>query len=61
MIAREILIFVGAIATFCSRVAAYLALFHGQAPLKDILSNAFAALIGLYAGRFVERRLADGR
>lgn len=61
MILREVFIFVGAIAAFSSAVAAYLVVFHGEAVLKEILSTAFAAVIGLYAGRFVERRLADGR
>ena len=58
---RELFIFVGALAAFSSAVAAYLAVFHGEAAPKEILSTAFAAVIGLYAGRFVERRLADGR
>ena len=61
MILREVFIFVAAFAAFASAVAAYLIAFHGEAPLKEILSTAFAAVIGLYAGRFIERRLADGR
>ena len=61
MIWRELLIFVAASAAFASAVAAYLAVFHGEATLKEILSTAFAAVIGLYVGRFIERRLADGR
>lgn len=58
---REIFIFVAAFAAFASAVAAYLAVFHGEATVKDVLATAFAAVIGLYVGRFIERRLADGR
>ncbi len=61
MILRELFIIVAAFAAFASAVAAYLAVFHGEAPLKEILSTAFAAVIGLYVGRYIERRLADGR
>ncbi|WAT18470.1 hypothetical protein OZN62_02495 [Aurantiacibacter sp. MUD11] len=61
MILREIFIFVAAFAAFASAVAAYLAAFHGEASLKEVLSTAFAAVVGLYVGRFIERRLADGR
>ena len=57
---RELFIFVAAFAAFASAVAAYLAAFHGEAPLKEILSTAFAAVIGLYVGRYVERRLING-
>ena len=56
MIVRELFIFIAAFAAFASAVAAYLMAFHGEAPLKEILSKAFAAVIGLYVGRFVERR-----
>ena len=58
--ARELFIFVAAFAAFASAVAAYLTAFHGEAPLKEILSTAFAAVIGLYVGRYVERRLING-
>ena len=61
MILRELIILVAACALFAGGVAAYLAAFHGAAPLKETLSTAFAAVIGLYAGRYLERRLADGR
>ena len=61
VIARELFILVAAFAAFASAVAAYLAAFHGEAPLKDILSTAFAAVVGLYAGRYLERRLGHGR
>lgn len=62
MIVRELFILLAAFAAFASAVAAYLAVFHGEAPLKDILSTAFAAVIGLYVGRYFERRrLAHGR
>ena len=58
--ARELFIFVAAFAAFASAVAAYLAAFHGEVSLKEILSTAFAAVIGLYVGRYVERRLING-
>ncbi|AXK42667.1 hypothetical protein [Erythrobacter aureus] len=58
--ARELFIFVAAFAAFASAVAAYLVAFHGEASLKEILSTAFAAVIGLYVGRYVERRLING-
>lgn len=61
MILRELLILIAAFAVFASVVAAYLAVFHGAASLKEVLSTAFAAVIGLYVGRYIERRLADGR
>ena len=61
MIAREILIFLAAFAAFASAVAAYLMAFHGSVTVKEVLSTAFAAVVGLYAGRYLERRLARGR
>ncbi len=61
MIARELLIFIAAFAAFASAIAAYLAAFHGSVTAKEVLSTAFAAVIGLYAGRYLERRLARGR
>ena len=60
VILREILILVAAVAAFASAVAAYLAAFHGEATLKEILSTAFAAVIGFYVGRYLERRLIRG-
>ena len=60
MILREFFIFVLAFAAFASAVAAYLLAFHGQSTLKEILSTAFAAVVGLYVGRYVERRLING-
>ncbi len=60
MIAREIFIFVLAFAAFASAVAAYLFTFHGESSLKEVLSTAFAAIIGLYAGRYLEHRLTHG-
>ncbi|GMN13669.1 hypothetical protein [Altererythrobacter sp. MTPC7] len=57
---REIFIFVAAFAAFASAVAAYLLAFHGQSTLKEILSTAFAAVIGLYAGRYLQHRLTHG-
>lgn len=61
MIARELFIFIAAFAAFASAVAAYLVAFHGSLTVKEVLSTAFAAVIGLYAGRYLERRLARGR
>lgn len=60
MILRELFILVAAVAAFASAVAAYLAAFHGEVSLKEILSTAFAAVVGLYAGRYLERRLIRG-
>jgi uncharacterized membrane protein YfcA len=60
VILRELFIIVASFAMFASAVAAYLVVFHGEANLKDILSTAFAAVIGLYAGRYLERRLTRG-
>jgi len=60
VIARELFILAAAFAAFASAVAAYLAAFHGEVSLKEILSTAFAAVIGLYVGRYVERRLING-
>ena len=60
MIIREIIIFLAAAVLFATGVAAYLQAAHGEAPLKEILSTAFAAVIGLYIGRFVERRVING-
>ncbi len=57
VIAREIFIF---IAAFASAVAAYLLAFHGESSLKEILSTAFAAVIGLYLGRYLQHRLTHG-
>lgn len=57
---RELLILVAALAGFASAVAAYLAIFHGEAEVKEVLSTAFAAVIGLYVGRALERRLVRG-
>ena len=60
MIARELFILVAAMAAFASGIAAYLVVFHGNAAIKDVLSTAAAATIGLYAGRYLERRLIRG-
>jgi uncharacterized membrane protein YfcA len=60
MILRELFIFIAAFAAFASAVAVYLLVFHGESSLKDILSTAFAAVIGLYVGRYIERRLTNG-
>ncbi|WP_435417495.1 hypothetical protein WAB17_11540 [Parerythrobacter aurantius] len=60
MILRELLIFVAAFAAFASAVAAYLAVFHGASSLKEIFSTAGAAVIGLYAGRYLQHRLNHG-
>lgn len=58
MILREIFIFIAAFAAFALAVATYLAAFHGEVSLKEMLSTAFAAVVGLYAGRFLERKLS---
>ena len=58
---RELLILIASCVFFAGAVAAYLAAFHGAVSLKETLSTAFAAVIGLYAGRYLERRLAHGR
>ena len=60
MILRELFIFVVAFAAFASAIAAYLAVFHGAASVKDVLSTAAAAVIGLYAGRYLQHRLSHG-
>ena len=60
MIARELFILVAAFAAFASAVAAYSAAFHGEVSVKEVLSTAFAAVIGLYVGRYLERRLVRG-
>jgi len=60
VIVRELFIFIAAMAAFASATAAYLTVFHGGASMKEILSTAFAATIGLYLGRYIERRLSHG-
>ncbi len=60
MILRELFIFIAAFAAFASVVAAYLVAFHGAASLKEVLSTAFAAVIGLYVGRYLQTRLTNG-
>ncbi len=57
---RELFIFISAFAAFASAVAAYLAVFHGASSLKEVLSTAGAAVIGLYAGRYLQHRLNHG-
>jgi uncharacterized membrane protein YfcA len=57
---RELLIAVLAFAAFASAVAAYLLVFHGETPLKDVLSTAFGGMVGVFAGRWIERKLARG-
>jgi len=60
MILRELSIFVLVFAAFASAVAAYLFAFHGASSLKEILSTAFAGTLGVYIGRFIERRMIRG-
>ena len=60
MILREVAIAVLSFAAFASAVAAYLFAFHGETPLKDVLSTAFAGMVGVFAGRWIERRMARG-
>lgn len=57
---RELLIFIAAFAAFASAVAVYLLAVHGQSSVKEVISTAFAAVIGLYVGRYLERRLING-
>ena len=60
MITRELFILVLVFAAFASAVAAYLMAFHGASSMKEVGSTAFAATVGVYVGRFIERRLARG-
>lgn len=60
MIAREILIFALVFAGFASAVAGYLFAFHSASSLKEVLSTAFAGTIGMYVGRYLQRRLSNG-
>lgn len=57
---RELFIFIAAFAAFASAVAVYLAVFHGASSLKEVLSTAGAAVIGLYVGRYLQHRLNHG-
>lgn len=57
---RELAILVLALAGFASAVAAYLAAFHGEVTIKEVVSTAFAATLGMYVGRYIERGLARG-
>ncbi|AZI37987.1 hypothetical protein [Caenibius tardaugens] len=60
MILRELFIFILVLAGFASAVAAYLLAFHGASSVKEVLSTAFAGTLGVYVGRYIERRLARG-
>ena len=57
---RELAILVLVLAGFASAVAAYLAAFHGEVTMKEVVSTAFAATLGMYVGRYIERGLARG-
>ncbi|WP_168452904.1 hypothetical protein [Sphingopyxis microcysteis] len=57
---RELAILVLVFAGFASAVAAYLAAFHGEVTIKEVVSTAFAATLGMYVGRYIERGLARG-
>lgn len=57
---RELAILVLVLAGFASAVAAYLAAFHGDVTIKEVISTAFAATLGMYVGRYIERGLARG-
>ncbi|BBB08313.1 MULTISPECIES: hypothetical protein [unclassified Sphingopyxis] len=57
---RELAILVLVLAGFASAVAAYLAAFHGEVTIKEVVSTAFAATLGMYVGRYIERGLARG-
>jgi len=58
VILRELAIFLLASVGFAGAVAAYLYAFHGAASMKEVLSTAFAGTLGIYAGRWIERRVA---
>ena len=58
MILRELFILFASFGVFAAAIAAYLVLFHGEAPRKEVFSTAGAAVIGLYAGRFLQNRLS---
>lgn len=57
MILRELFILVLVFVAFASAVAAYLFAFHGASSLKEVLSTAFAGTLGMYLGRWLERKL----
>lgn len=57
---RELAILVLVLAGFVSAVAAYIAAFHGEVTIKEVVSTAFAATLGMYVGRYIERGLARG-
>lgn len=57
---RELFILIAAFAAFASAVAAYLAAFHGSVSVKEVLSTSFAAVVGLYVGRYLQTRLTHG-
>lgn len=61
MILRELLIAILAFTAFASAVAAYLFVFHpATATLKEVLSTAFAGTVGVFVGRWLERKMARG-
>ncbi len=57
---REFAILVLVLAGSASAVAAYLAAFHGEITIKEVVSTTFAATLGMYVGRYIERGLARG-
>ncbi len=60
IVLRELFILVLIFAAFSSAVAAYLFAFHGTSSAKEVLSTAFAGTVGVYIGRFIERRMIRG-
>ena len=60
MILREAFILVLALAAFASAVGGDLWVVHGWGTGKEGVCTAFAALIGFYVGRYLERRLHRG-
>ena len=61
MILRELFILVASFAAFASAVAAYLLVFHpATASLKEVLSTAFTGTVGVFVGRWLERKMARG-
>jgi hypothetical protein len=60
VILRELAILVLVGAGFAAAVAGYLFAFHGTSSAKEVVSTAFAGTLGVYVGRWIERRLAHG-
>jgi len=58
---RDVLIAILAFSAFASAVAAYLFVFHpATITLKEVLSTSFAGTVGVFIGRWLERKMARG-